>query len=301
MPFTSLKFPADFPILALNFTLDPDLISFIPMSRYFIIIQQFLGTLVSYLPQLAVGIGLWFVGNWVIDRFIKFLKVILAGKNFDISLESFLLNLASIGLKVMLGITVASQLGIQTTLFVTILGAISLAVGLALQGTLANFAGGVLILIFRPFKVDDYIEAQGQAGKVTEIQIFNTLLLANNSKTIVIPNGILSNGTIVNHSHMGTLLFEIKIEVDRSADLDQIRSLLIPIMDSDPRILKDPKPGVGVSGFGNGYFLNINGHTESQNQLSVIASLNEKIAKIFSEHKIPGPETHNYIHTIPSH
>ena len=221
---------------------------------------------------------------------VKLVKTSLAHRNFDVSLESFLLNLASIGLKTFLIISVAEQLGFQTTLFVTILGAISLAIGLALQGTLANFAGGVLILVFRPFKVGDSIEAQGQSGTVTEIQIFNTVLLASNSKTIIIPNGILSNGTIINNTRVGSLLFELKIEVDRKTSLEKIRNIVLPILNNDPRILKSPAPGVGVSGFGNGYYVSVSGLTQAGEQQSVSNSLYEKIAQAFAENEIGGPE-----------
>jgi len=256
------------------------------------------GAILSYLPRLLVGLVIWLVGSWLVDRLIQIVKKALAHRNFDVSLESFLLNLSNIGLKVFLFVTVAEQIGIQTTLFVTILGAFSLAIGLALQGTLANFAGGVLILVFRPFKVGDFIEAQGQAGRVTEIQIFNTVLLALNSKTIVIPNGILSNGTIVNTTRVGNLMFELKIEVDRSSNLEQIRRIVLPIMQDDVRILKDPAPSVGVSGFGNGYFLAISGFTHPGEQVAVIANLNEKIAQAFFDNKISGPEIHNFIHNV---
>jgi len=266
------------------------------MSNNLFAVRELLATVIAYLPKLAIGIAVWLVGSWLIDRIIKVVKTSLAHRNFDVSLESFLLNLSSIGLKAFLIITVAEQLGFQTTLFVTILGAISLAIGLALQGTLANFAGGVLILVFRPFKVGDFIEAQGQSGRVTEIQIFNTVLLALNSKTIIIPNGILSNGTIVNTTRVGSLLFELKIEVDRKSSLEQIRRIILPIMDNDTRILKDPAPSVGVSGFGAGYYLVISGLTHPGEQDAVTHSLFEKIAQAFADNNINGPETHNYVH-----
>lgn len=257
-------------------------------------IRELTSNLINYLPKLGAGVLIWLIGSWLIDRLIKLVKTSLASRNFDVSLESFLLNLSSIGLKTFLIITVAEQIGFQTTLFVTILGAFSLAIGLALQGTLANFAGGVLILIFRPFKVGDFIEAHGHSGTVTEIQIFNTVLLASNSKTIIIPNGILSNGSIINTSRKGSLLFELKIEVDRRSNIDQIRNLILPIMDNDTRILKDPAPSVAVSGFGSGYFLLVTGLTHPGEQDSVSQSLYEKIAMTFTENHISGPQVvHN--------
>lgn len=260
--------------------------------------KRFEAGLIGYMPNLISAILIWLVGSWIIKKVVKILQKALTKRGFDISLESFLISICNLSLRILLIFTVAGQLGIQTTSFIAVLGAAGLAVGLALQGSLANFAGGVLILIFRPFKIDDLIEAQGQTGKVIDIQIFSTVLRMTNFKTVIIPNGLLSNGIIINNSRIGSLVFELKIEVDRGSDLVLIRKLLFDIMNKEIRILKQPIPAVEISGFGNGYFLLITGHTLVPDQAGVINTLNEKIWKVFAENKITGPESHTYVHAM---
>jgi small conductance mechanosensitive channel len=143
-------------------------------------------------------------------------------------------------------ISVAGILGIHTTSFVAVLGAASLAVGLALQGSLSNFAGGVLILFFKPFKVGDMIEAQGQIGTVQEIQIFNTIMVTAENKTVIYPNGALSNGTIVNYSRQGNIRVDITMDLANTIDFKKFRTLVMKIMAEDHRILTEPVPVVSL-------------------------------------------------------
>lgn len=168
-------------------------------------IARFISFLVEFTPRLIGAFLVLFIGLWLIKRLAKIASKAMDKRDLDVSLRTFLLSLLSVGLKVILIVTVAGMIGIGTTSFVTILGAAGLAIGLALQGSLSNFAGGVLLLIFKPYKVGDTIETQGQIGKVTEIQVFNTLLLTSDLKTIILPNGAVSNGTIVNYSKNGVL------------------------------------------------------------------------------------------------
>lgn len=159
--------------------------------------------IVNYGLKILYAIALLVIGFWIIKTIIKVFKKIMTKKNIDQSLSGFISDLMNWGLKILLVITVLSQLGIETTSFVAILGAAGLAVGLALQGTLSNFAGGALIMIFKPFKTGDLIEAQGHIGSVKEIQIFVTKIITPGNKLAIIPNGILSNGTIKNYTAEG--------------------------------------------------------------------------------------------------
>ncbi|HQQ95182.1 MAG TPA: mechanosensitive ion channel, partial [Bacteroidia bacterium] len=159
--------------------------------------------ILAFAPRLVMAAVILLLGLWLIRRIARLATKAMEKRDLDVSLRGFLRSLISIGLKIVLIVTVAGMIGIGTTSFVTILGAAGLAVGLALQGSLSNFAGGVLILIFKPFKVGDTIEASGQSGEVTEIQIFNTILLTADHRTVILPNGPLSNGTIVNISRQG--------------------------------------------------------------------------------------------------
>ncbi|WP_145007895.1 mechanosensitive ion channel family protein [Pseudomonas oryzihabitans] len=194
-------------------------------------------------------ITLW-IGWWIINRLTGRLAALFTLRHMDQALETFVVTLVNIGLKVMLVISVASMIGIATTSFVAALGAASLAIGLSLQGSLANFAGGVLILLFRPFKIGDYIEAQGVQGTVDSIQIFHTVLRTGDNKTVTIPNGNLSNGIITNQSRQTTrqIVFDVKVGYD--ADLQKAKQVLTD-MAKDPRVLDNPAPAIVVAGLGD--------------------------------------------------
>src|SRR5690606_26017742 len=167
----------------------------------------------SFGPKLIASIVIWMVGIWIIRILLKNLRKLMDKRDLDISLKKFLLNLLNWALKVLLILAVLGTLGIETTSFAAVLAATSLAVGLALQGSLANFAGGVLIMIFKPFKVGDLIEAQGETGTVKEIEIFTTKLIGLSNKEIIIPNGSLSNGNIVTYSTEGTRRVDLVLGV----------------------------------------------------------------------------------------
>jgi small conductance mechanosensitive channel len=175
-------------------------------NRYSTIKIESLVTLaISYAIKVVVAVILLIIGFWIINRFIKISDRILEARNFDMTFKRFIRNLAGIGLKVVLIITIFNFAGFRTTSVITLLGAAGLAVGLALQGTLTNFAGGVLLLLFKPFKVGDIIEAQGKKGMVDEIQLFTTVVKTEENKIIIIPNSMLSNGIIENHTYITPL------------------------------------------------------------------------------------------------
>jgi small conductance mechanosensitive channel len=191
------------------------------------------------------------LGLWLIKFLGKAFARALEKSKIDVSLEKFLLSLVRIILQVLLVITVISMLGVEMTSFIAILGAAGLAVGLALQGSLANFAGGVLILFFKPFKVDDFIEAQGYLGKVSAIQVFNTILKTPDNKTIVIPNGVLSNGSITNFTTESQRRIEWTFGIGYDDDLRKAKEILHELIKADTRILPEPAPMVAVSELGD--------------------------------------------------
>ncbi len=205
---------------------------------------QLVSLVVLYLPRLAVAMLVLMLGWWVIGWASRLVAV--AAERLDVSLRSFLTSMFGIALKVLLLISVAGMVGLQTTSFVAILGAAGLAVGLALQGTLANFAGGVLILVFKPFMVGDAIEAQGKSGVVQAIQIFNTLLLTPHGDTVILPNGSTSNGVIVNKSSGRHALVEIQVDVDAGTNIAILRARTLPVLQADPQVLTYPAPTVDV-------------------------------------------------------
>ena len=209
-------------------------------------IEEIKSLLLEYAPSVVTAILILVVGLFIIKVIVNSSRKIMQKRSVDITLQKFLLNLGSWILKILLFITVISQLGIATTSFAAIIAAAGLAVGLALQGSLANFAGGVLIMIFRPFKIGDLIEAQGEIGVVKEIEIFTTKLTGLSNKEIIIPNGSLSNGNIVNYSTEGTRRVDLVIGVSYDADIKQTKEVLLNILTANPKVLKDPAPSVTV-------------------------------------------------------
>lgn len=209
-------------------------------------IEKFLLMTMEYFPKLLLAIAVLLIGLWMIQKLVQLTVRIMERRDLDVSLRFFLNSLLSIGLKVLLFISVAGLLGIHTTSFVAVLGAASLAVGLALQGSLSNFAGGVLILFFKPFRVGDMIEAQGQMGRVQEILIFNTVVITHENKTVIYPNGTLSNGTIINYSKQGSLRVDITLDLPNTIDFVKFRTLALNIMADDPRLLEEPAPVVSL-------------------------------------------------------
>ncbi len=202
--------------------------------------------IVYYTPKVIAALVILVAGWWIIGMLMRAFKHFLSKKDLDPTLQKFLANLLGWTLKILLIVTVISQLGIATTSFAAIIGAAGLAIGLALQGSLANFAGGVLIMIFKPFKVGDLIEAQGVLGTVKEIQIFTTKLISPENKLIIIPNGALSNGTITNYTAEGKLRLDLVFGVSYDADIKQVKDLLTQIVTSHPKVLKEPAPTIRV-------------------------------------------------------
>jgi len=199
-----------------------------------------------YGPKILMAIVIWFIGLWIIRLIRKGTRKALDRGDYDVSLKKFMLNLLNWALKILLVVVVLGTLGIETTSFAAILAAAGLAVGLALQGSLSNFAGGVLIMIFKPFKVGDFIQAQGELGSVKEIQIFTTKLNSPDNKEIIIPNGILSNGNITNFTSQGTRRIDFTFGVGYDSDIKQTKELLMKQLTSHPKVLKEPEPVVSL-------------------------------------------------------
>nr|WP_321234346.1 mechanosensitive ion channel domain-containing protein [uncultured Psychroserpens sp.] len=203
--------------------------------------------LVDFGPKVLAAIAIWIIGSFIIKSILKGIRKVMDKKEYDESLKKFLLNLLSWILKIVLIVVVLGTVGIETTSFAAILAAAGLAIGLALQGSLANFAGGVLIMIFKPIKIGDLIEAQGELGVVKEIEIFTTKLLTPTNKEVIIPNGALSNGNIVNYSTEGKLRVDLTFGVGYDSDIKQTKDVLMNVLTSNPKVLKDPAPSVNVS------------------------------------------------------
>ncbi|WLG55776.1 mechanosensitive ion channel family protein [Pseudomonas extremorientalis] len=212
--------------------------------------ESWLPMIMEYGSRFLLAVVTLAIGWWLINVLTHRVRRLLAMRNADLALQHFITSLANIALKVMLVVNVASMIGVATTSFVAAIGAATLAIGLALQGSLANFAGGVLILLFRPFRIGDWIEAQGTSGTVDSIQIFHTVLRTGDNKTVIIPNGSLSNGLITNTNRQPTRKVVFDVGVDYEADLQKAREVLLELA-KDPRVLADPAAVAVVSTLGD--------------------------------------------------
>lgn len=208
--------------------------------------SQFIAILVDYSPKLISAFLILFIGLYVIRFINRMIRKIMITRDLDPTLSKFLADILLWVLRVLLFVSVIDKLGIGTSSFVAILGAAGLAVGLSLQGSLSNFAGGMLIILFKPFRVGDTIEAQGVTGTVSEIQIFVTKLINGNNQTIFVPNGALSNGNIINYSVAGTRRADLNFTISYDADLKLAKEVFMTIMQNDPRVLQSPAPSVEV-------------------------------------------------------
>jgi small conductance mechanosensitive channel len=202
--------------------------------------------LIEYSPNVLTALVILILGLFIIGLLVKLTKKIMIKRGVDETLQKFLANLMSWALKILLFVSVVAKLGIETTSFAAVIAAAGLAVGLALQGSLANFAGGALIMIFKPFKIGDVIEAQGQIGSVKEIEIFTTKLIGLSNKEIIIPNGILSNGNIINYTSLGTRRVDLVFGVSYDSDIKQVKEALMNVLKTNPKVLQEPVPTVNV-------------------------------------------------------
>lgn len=201
-------------------------------------------------PKLITAILIYIIGSWVIKKLISSVRQVMSKSKYDESLQKFLLNLLTWSLKVFLIILVISRLGVDVTTFAAVIAAAGLAVGLALQGSLSNFAGGVLIMIFRPYKIGDVIEAQGVLGVVKEIEIFTTKLTTPQNKLAIVPNGAMANGNIINYTAEGMMRVDITIGIGYDENIKNAKDVLLGVLTSNPKIMKDPAPSVNVSQLG---------------------------------------------------
>ncbi len=212
--------------------------------------QAWVPMIMEYGSRVLLAVITLVVGWWLINKLTHKIGRLLALRNADLALQGFVVSIANIVLKIMLVVSVASMIGVETTSFVAAIAGATLAIGMALQGSLANFAGGVLILLFRPFRIGDWIEAQGTSGTVDSIQIFHTVLRTGDNKTVIVPNGILSNGIITNTNRQPTRKVVFDVGVDYEADLQKAREVLLELA-KDPRVLADPAAAAVVSTLGD--------------------------------------------------
>lgn len=263
------------------------------------IIEKLTNLAITYGPKLIGAILLLIIGSWIVKLVSKSFGKFLDNKNIDPSLKPFLKSIFNVILRAMLFISVLGLVGIPMTSFVAILGAAGLAVGLALSGTLQNFAGGVMILLFKPFKVGDFINAQGFSGTVKEIQIFNTILKTPDNVTIIIPNGGLSTSSMTNYSVEEKRRVDWAIGVGYGDDLDKARSVIKRLADADDRILKDPEVFIAVSALADSSVnFTVRAWVKAADYWGVFFDMNENVYKTFDKEglNIPFPQMDVHVH-----
>ncbi|MGD8511998.1 MAG: mechanosensitive ion channel [Gammaproteobacteria bacterium] len=251
--------------------------------------------------KLVTALVIFIIGRWVARRLAGLVEKGMTKAGTDSTLTGFLRNIVYIGLLTFVILAAIAQLGVQTTSFIAVLGAAGFAVGLALQGSLANFAAGVLIIIFRPFKSGDFVEAGGVAGVVENIQIFTTTMRTGDNKTIIIPNGQITSGTIVNYSTKDTRRVDMVIGVGYGDDLDKVRRVLEEILKEDERVLEDPAPTIGVLELADSSVnFAVRPWVKSADYWPVYFALHEKVKKRFDKEgiSIPFPQQDVHIHQV---
>lgn len=256
--------------------------------------QQIYDIVMEYGPKLIGAIITLVVGMWIISILKNTIRKRMEKKEVDPSLRGFINSMLGIGLKLMLWIAVIGMVGVQMTSFIAILGAAGLAVGMALSGTLQNFAGGVMILMFKPFKVGNYITAQGHSGIVNEIQIFNTILKTPDNKTIIIPNGGLSTGSMINFSAEPMRRVDFTFGIAYGDDVDKAKAVLMKLIEADERILKEPaEPFIAVSELADSSVnLVVRVWADASNYWGIYFGLTEQVYKTFDKEglNIPFPQ-----------
>ena len=254
-------------------------------------LESLIQTVVNFGIKLLVAILIFIVGMWLANKITRSFKRMMEMRNFDVSLQSFLGSFINILLKIFVFIIVLTTVGIQMTSIVAVLGAASLAVGLALQGTLQNFAGGIVILLFKPFRVGDTIEtASGKIGVVKKIMIFTTELHTFDNQVVFLPNGALANGIITNLSDGKNRRTDLQINISYGDSIDVARRAIMDVLKKDKRILKTPAPVVMVSSLADSsVVLSVRFWTSYADMFTVTADINEKLYAALPKHKVHFP------------
>lgn len=263
------------------------------------ILEKLVDIGISYGPKLIGAIAILLLGLWIIKLVTKSLRKMMNKRNTNKELRSFFLSLVNIALKVLLFVSVLGMVGIEVTSFIAILGAAGLAIGMALQGSLQNFAGGVIIILLKPFKVGDVLEAQGYLGIVKEIQIFSTVLTTFDNKTIIIPNGGLATSSMTNYSTESLRRVDWLYQVAYGDDIDTVKAVCNKLIENDSRILKEPAAFIAVNGLKDSSVeVAVRVWVKSEDYWAVFHSMNENVYNTFRSEglHLPYPQMDVHLH-----
>ena len=254
------------------------------------IIEEIISSAIQLGLKILLALVIYWVGKFIIDNLYRFVQKALSRKKIDQSVNTFVLSLVRVVLMLLLIVMIIGVLGINTSSFVALFASAGVAIGMALSGTLQNFAGGVMILLFKPYKVGDFIEAQGVSGTVREIQIFNTLLATTDNKTIIIPNGKLSNETVTNYTQAGTRRVEWVFGISYGDDYQKAKELLDVYIAEDKRILSTPAPMVALSCLADSSVqITARAWVQASDYWSVLYDMNERVYSEFGKYGLSFP------------
>jgi len=250
--------------------------------------------IVGFIPSILLAISILIAGLIAIKFIRKFItRIITARPDHDPTLLKFILDVSTWALRILLFVTIIDKLGVGTTSFAAIIGAGAVAIGLSLQGSLSNFAGGLLIILFKPFRVGDYIEAQGQGGTVSSIQIFSTRLITSNNQVVYLPNGTLSNNTIKNFSQEPLRRAEILLNIAYSNDLSHVKNVIFKAIKADEKILQQPKPAIEIKALTDSAIqVGIYIWAERAKYGAMVSDFHENIKDAFEQNGIELPTSH---------
>jgi small conductance mechanosensitive channel len=243
--------------------------------------------------KILLAVAILVIGMMIVKRISKITNKVLRKRKFDESLTTFLSSMVSISLKILVVVTALGQLGVEMTSFIALIGAAGLAIGMAFSGTLGNFAGGVMILIFKPYSVGDYISAQGEEGFVKEIQIFNTIILTLDNKTVIIPNGAMANGSMINFTMQEKRMVNFTVGIAYGDDYEKAKSTLEKFVSEDDKILKDEPNFIGLLELADSSVnLTLRVWCKTEDYWGVFFKMNERIYKEFGKEglNIPFPQ-----------
>ena len=264
-------------------------------------VEHVTGGVISIAIKICIAVAVYFIGRWLIRYIRRIMGRMMERRQVDPSLRTFLQNLVKIALTFFLITVIIGILGIDTTSFVALFASAGLAIGMALSGTLQNFAGGVMVLLFKPYRVGDFIEAQGQSGTVKEIQLFNTVLNTADNKTILVPNGSLSTGIINNYSREARRRVDWTFGIGYGDDYDFAKATLAELLDADSRVMKDPAYFIALQSLGDSSVnIVVRAWVSTADYWSVYFDLNEKVYKVFTQKGINIPFPQMDVHLIPS-
>lgn len=259
----------------------------------------FIAKAIEYGTNVVIAVAVLVIGMFIAKRITKVFANVLTKKEFDASLQKFLLSLVSISLRILVVMSALGQLGVEMTSFVALIGAAGLAIGMAFSGTLGNFAGGIMILIFRPYKVGDYVSAQGEAGIVSEIQIFNTIILTMDNKTVIVPNGAMANGNITNFTMQDKRRVDLVVGIAYGDDYKKAKEVLERFIAEDEKILKDPAPFIGLGELADSSVnITLRVWGKTPDYWDIYFKMNEKIYTEFGKEglNIPFPQMDVHVH-----